>query len=114
MLQSVMCVGWACSAALFASCVVGSVELCSAPDTVSTPSNAALMVCSSTMRAFRCVLCNCIWLSSCHAGGGNIIGFSRGKTLKASALAKYGYNSPEAVAGLVRSGKVRHAIILLC
>nr|AMB37186.1 cytochrome c [Neoporphyra haitanensis] len=43
--------------------------------------------------------------AACHAGGGNIIGFSRGKTLKASALAKYGYNSPEAVAGLVRSGK---------
>lgn len=49
---------------------------------------------------------------SCHAGGGNIIGFSRGKTLKADKLAKYGYTTPEAVAGLVRSGKVRYAAIL--
>ncbi|KAK1862235.1 hypothetical protein I4F81_004809 [Pyropia yezoensis] len=42
---------------------------------------------------------------SCHAGGGNIIGFSRGKTLKADKLAKYGFTTPESVAGLVRSGK---------
>lgn len=44
---------------------------------------------------------------SCHAGGGNIIGFSRGKTLKADKLAKYGFTTPESVAILVRSGKVR-------
>lgn len=48
-----------------------------------------------------------VGLDRCHAGGGNIIGFSRGKTLKTAALSKYGYDTPEAVAGLVRSGKVR-------
>lgn len=60
-----------------------------------------------------CALWTCVRLRSCHAGGGNIIGFSRGKTLKASALAKYGYTSPEAIAGLVRSGKVRRDSVVL-
>jgi len=53
----------------------------------------------------------CCCLDSCHAGGGNIIGFSRGKTLKTAALSKYGYDTPDAIAGLVRSGKVRFALL---
>jgi len=53
----------------------------------------------------------CCCLDRCHTGGGNIIGFSRGKTLKTAALSKYGYDTPDAIAGLVRSGKVRFALL---
>jgi cytochrome c6 len=43
--------------------------------------------------------------AACHAGGGNVIGFARNKTLKSKALAKYGYNSKESIAELLRQGK---------
>jgi cytochrome c6 len=43
--------------------------------------------------------------AACHAGGGNVIGFARNKTLKSKALVKYGYNSKESIADLLRNGK---------
>lgn len=42
---------------------------------------------------------------ACHAGGGNVIGFARGKNLKLSALERYGYNSKESIASIIREGK---------
>jgi cytochrome c6 len=43
--------------------------------------------------------------AACHAGGGNVIGFARNKTLKSKALERYGYNSKEAIVELLRHGK---------
>lgn len=43
--------------------------------------------------------------AACHAGGGNVIGFARGKNLKSKALAKYGYDTKESIVQLMRDGK---------
>jgi cytochrome c6 len=41
--------------------------------------------------------------ASCHLNGGNII--RRGKNLKAKAMNKYGYTSPDAIAEIITNGK---------
>jgi cytochrome c6 len=43
--------------------------------------------------------------AACHAGGGNVIGFARKKTLKAAALEKYGFNTKASIVRLLREGK---------
>lgn len=45
---------------------------------------------------------NCV---SCHVGGGNIIGYARGKTLQKKALEKYKIDTPEAIVSLLQEGK---------
>lgn len=43
--------------------------------------------------------------AACHAGGGNIIGFARGKNLKTKALAKFGFDEPGKIVSLMRDGR---------
>lgn len=43
--------------------------------------------------------------AACHAGGGNIIGFARGKNLKTKALTKYGFDEPGKIVSLMRNGR---------
>lgn len=43
--------------------------------------------------------------AACHAGGGNVIGFARGKNLKTKALQKYGYTDAGSIVALMREGR---------
>eukprot|EP00180_Rhodochaete_pulchella_P001560 Plantae.Rhodophyta-Rhodochaete_pulchella.ctg2382.p2 GENE.Plantae.Rhodophyta-Rhodochaete_pulchella.ctg2382~~Plantae.Rhodophyta-Rhodochaete_pulchella.ctg2382.p2 ORF type:complete len:190 (+),score=17.62 Plantae.Rhodophyta-Rhodochaete_pulchella.ctg2382:1-570(+) len=43
--------------------------------------------------------------AGCHPGGGNVIGYARGKTLKAKALARNGFDTKESIIDLMRVGK---------
>uniref|UniRef100_A0A7S3A4V7 Cytochrome c domain-containing protein n=1 Tax=Rhodosorus marinus TaxID=101924 RepID=A0A7S3A4V7_9RHOD len=44
--------------------------------------------------------------AACHLGGGNIIPYARGKTLKQKALTKNKMDSTENIVNLMRNGKV--------
>uniref|UniRef100_A0A7S2WF81 Cytochrome c-553 n=1 Tax=Rhizochromulina marina TaxID=1034831 RepID=A0A7S2WF81_9STRA len=43
--------------------------------------------------------------AACHAGGGNIIGYARGKTLQANDLEKNGFSTADSIVQLVKQGK---------
>ncbi|CAM9866827.1 unnamed protein product [Heterosigma akashiwo] len=43
--------------------------------------------------------------AGCHIGGGNVIGYARGKTLQKKALEKYGFSDTESIISLLEQGK---------
>jgi cytochrome c6 len=43
--------------------------------------------------------------AACHAGGGNVIGYARGRNLKMKQLVKYGYADAASIGALLREGR---------
>eukprot|EP00640_Fibrocapsa_japonica_P004242 CAMPEP_0113936080 /NCGR_PEP_ID=MMETSP1339-20121228/3066_1 /TAXON_ID=94617 /ORGANISM="Fibrocapsa japonica" /LENGTH=235 /DNA_ID=CAMNT_0000938419 /DNA_START=58 /DNA_END=765 /DNA_ORIENTATION=+ /assembly_acc=CAM_ASM_000762 len=74
------------------------------PASKASPANSGLVVPAKVDMAKGSKLfeANC---AACHVGGGNVIGYARGKTLLSDALIKNGYTNQKDIVQLLQDGK---------